>query len=66
MGQGQPSVHQSVFRWLRDVVDHKVGHGLLHSLELETKLFLHDLQGSASEGRGVDQLRIGTREVGLY
>src|SRR5665811_695375 len=31
----------SVFRWLRDVVDHEVGHGLVHGFELEAKLFLH-------------------------
>jgi hypothetical protein len=32
---------ESVFRWFRDVVDHEVGHGLVHSFELEPKLFLH-------------------------
>jgi hypothetical protein len=36
-----PSVPRSVFRWLRDVVDHEIGHGLVHSFELEPKLFLH-------------------------
>src|ERR1700722_14002211 len=41
MGTAQPSARQSVLRWLRDVVDHEVGHGLVHSFELEPKLFLH-------------------------
>src|SRR5271170_1567124 len=40
-GTAQPSVRQSIFRWLRDVVDHEVGHGLVQSFEFEPKLFLH-------------------------
>jgi len=37
----QPLVRKSVFRWLCDVVDDEVGHGLVYSFELEAKLFLH-------------------------
>ena len=30
-GTAQPSLCESVFRWLRDVVDHEIGHGLVRS-----------------------------------
>jgi len=40
-GTTQPSARPSVFRWLGDVVDHEVGHGLVRGIELEPKLLLH-------------------------
>ena len=37
----RPSLRDSVFRWLRDLVDHEIGHGLVYSFELEAELLLH-------------------------
>ena len=63
----------SVLRWFRDAVDHKVGHGFVFGFELKPELLLH-----RSEDRGptfwivlgplaakLERVIVGASETGL-